>query len=138
MPKIEYVCNNCGSRHDYRKNIIECKMCEKELCVSPNCICAICDSHNDNKATLYKVEMYILDIDKHYGGLTDLMEHINDRFELVSFHPFNIESVEFEWCDEHVLNKSSAKYEDFKEMFEEDVDDGFVRHNKDLIEKYGL
>ena len=46
------VCTNCGSRHEYRRNIIECSICKKELCVNPNCYCSNCNSNNDNKYTL--------------------------------------------------------------------------------------
>ncbi|MEY2669765.1 MAG: hypothetical protein RLZZ577_81 [Bacteroidota bacterium] len=70
-----------------------------------------------NKAKLYKVEMYILDIDNHYGILEHIIEHINDRLENVSLHAYNIHTVEFEWCDEHILNYSTCKYEDYKGMF---------------------
>jgi hypothetical protein len=68
-------------------------------------------------AKLHKVEMYVLDINKQYGTLRDTIEHINDRLELVSLHPFNIQSVDFEWDDEHKLNYTNKTHEDFSAVF---------------------
>lgn len=69
-------------------------------------------------AKLHKIEMYILDIDEHYGSLQDTIDHINDRLELVSLHPFNINTVEFDWSDDHRLNQGDVGYNDYKDMFE--------------------
>jgi hypothetical protein len=68
-------------------------------------------------AKLHKVEMYIVDIDEHYGNLNETIEHINDRLELVELHPFNVQTVGFDWHDEHKLNLSDASYEDYRGMF---------------------
>lgn len=72
-------------------------------------------------AKLHKIEMYILDIDNYYGSLTDTIDYINDGLELVSLHPYNINTVEFEWDDDHKLNKINAKYNDYSELFEEKI-----------------
>jgi len=68
-------------------------------------------------AKLHKIEMYILDIDEHYGSLNETIEHINDRLELTSLHPFNVQTVYIDWHDGHKLNFSDAGYEDYSGMF---------------------
>lgn len=68
-------------------------------------------------AKLHKIEMYILDIDEHYGTLSETIDHINDRLELTSLHPFKVQSVDFDWHDEHKLNYSNNTYDDFRGMF---------------------
>ena len=68
-------------------------------------------------AKLHKIEMYILDIDEHYGSLIDTIDHINDRLENVELHPFNVQTVEIDWHDEHKLNFSDATYDDFRGTF---------------------
>ncbi len=76
---------------------------------------------------LHKIEMYILDIDEQYGSLQDTIDHINDRLELVSLHPYNIKTVEFDWSDEHKLNKNDIGYEDCKGMFvDQNVDNTLI------------
>ena len=75
-------------------------------------------------AKLHKIEMYILDIDEHYGTLQDTIEHINDRLELTSLHPFNVQTVDFDWHDEHKLNFTDATYEDYSGMFPAESEDG--------------
>jgi hypothetical protein len=71
-------------------------------------------------AKIHKIEMYILDIDEHYGSLNETIEHINDRLECVSLHPFNVQTVDFDWHDEHKLNFSNASYGDYRGMFPEE------------------
>lgn len=81
---------------------------------------------------LHKIEMYILDIDEYYGGLKDTIEHINDRLELVSLHPFNVQSVEFDWNDEHKLNFTTAEYEDFRGFFPKESEDKGVKLSEEV------
>ena len=68
-------------------------------------------------AKLHKIEMYILDIDEHYGDLQGTIDHINDRLELVELKPFNVQTVDFDWHDDHKLNYSNATYEDYMGFF---------------------
>lgn len=68
-------------------------------------------------AKLHKIEMYILDLNEQYGSLGDTISHINDRLECVSLHPFKVQTVCFEWHDEHKLNFRDATYKDYRGMF---------------------
>jgi hypothetical protein len=75
-------------------------------------------------AKLYKVEMYILDIDEHYGeSLPEIIDHVNDRLELVEMHPFNVQAVTLDWHDGHKLNFTDAKYEDYRGFFPSEVNE---------------
>jgi hypothetical protein len=68
-------------------------------------------------AKLHKVEMYILDSADDYNSLEQIIDHTNDR-SYVQFNPFNSQTVEFEFDDEHPLNFNDAKVEDYRKMFE--------------------
>lgn len=68
-------------------------------------------------AKLHKIEMYIVDINEHYGTLNDAIDYINDRLELVSLNPFNVQTVSLDWHDEHKLNKTNAIYGDYRGFF---------------------
>ena len=68
-------------------------------------------------AKLHKIEMYIVDIDEHYGTLANIIEHINERLELVELCPFKEQTVDFDWHDEHELNMRGAKYKDYAKHF---------------------
>jgi hypothetical protein len=68
-------------------------------------------------AKLHKIEMFILDINENYGSLANVIADTNDRLESVSLHPFNVQTVDLNWHDEHRLNFLDATYEDFVETF---------------------
>lgn len=85
-------------------------------------------------AKLHKIEMYILDIDEHYGSLEETISHINDRLELVSLHPYKVKTVEFDWSDEHKLNYNDCVYEDYSGMFGDESEN--VNKYKQLFKYY--
>jgi len=71
-------------------------------------------------AKLHKVEMYVLDVDENYKSLSKITTHINDRMGACLLNPFNVQTVEFDWHDEHKLNFSDASCEDYRGMFPEE------------------
>lgn len=70
-------------------------------------------------ARLYKVEMYVLDINEDYYSFDDIMNDVENSVE-AGFTPFNIQEVEFEWDDNIDLNKMNAPLEVYRNYFEED------------------
>lgn len=68
-------------------------------------------------AKLHKIEMYILDIEENYGTLNNAIDYINDKLELISLHPFNIQTLHIDWHDGHVLNSKDATYDNYRGMF---------------------
>lgn len=68
-------------------------------------------------ATLYKMEMYILDINDHYGDCEHLIDRLESRSEAY-LSPFNIESVDIEWDDDIDINDTEATVETYRKYFE--------------------
>lgn len=67
-------------------------------------------------AKLHKVEMYVLDVHDDYESLEQITSDINNRMD-VDLIPFNVQSVNFDWHDDHVLNFTNAKESDYRGMF---------------------
>ena len=67
-------------------------------------------------AKLHRVEMYVLDINDDYESLEQIASDVNDRMD-VSLVPFNVQSVNFDWHDNHVLNFLDVKQSDYRGMF---------------------
>ncbi|MDF2879573.1 MAG: hypothetical protein K0R54_130 [Clostridiaceae bacterium] len=58
-------------------------------------------------AKLYKVEMYVLDINENYHSLGGIIEDAENSIE-VDFIPFNVQETEIEWDDDIDLNKRNV------------------------------
>ena len=67
-------------------------------------------------AKLHKVEMYVLDVNDDYDTLEQITSDINDRMD-VELIPFNVQSVNFDWHDNHILNFGDARQSDYRGMF---------------------
>lgn len=72
-------------------------------------------------AKLYKVELYVVDIDERYGDVNDIIEHVNDRLELVELKPFNIQEKEVDWSDEIDLNFENQPVEVYRKYFSKNL-----------------
>jgi hypothetical protein len=66
---------------------------------------------------LYKVEMYILDINNVYQSLDNIINDITNATE-INFECFNVEKVEFDWDDDLAINYSDCSIEDYRKYFE--------------------
>lgn len=67
---------------------------------------------------LYKVEMYILDLNDMYDNMDEVIES-TERKSCADFIPFNIQEVEFEWDDDIDLNHKND-IDTFRNYFKED------------------
>jgi len=71
-------------------------------------------------AKLYKVEMYILDINDCYKDLDEIMIETECAIDEASFNSFNVESVELEWEDDIDLNYTNATVGTYRKYFKEE------------------
>jgi len=67
---------------------------------------------------LYKVEMYVLDVNDMYNDLDEIIEDAERRSEF-NLKPFNAQSVEFEWDDDIDLNHKDD-IDTYRNYFRED------------------
>lgn len=66
---------------------------------------------------LYKVEMYVLDINDMYHNLDEIIDDAERRVE-ANFTPFNVQEVEFEWDDDIDLNYVDTSIDTYRKYFE--------------------
>lgn len=69
-------------------------------------------------AKLYKVEMYVLDINEDYHSFDDMMNDVENSIE-ASFTPFNVQESDIEWDDDIDLNKVDAPLKVYRDYFED-------------------
>ena len=67
-------------------------------------------------AKLYKMEMYILDINEDHSDLEEIICSIESSVD-VNFITFNEKQVDVEWDDNLKINMYDATEKDFKEYF---------------------
>jgi len=73
-------------------------------------------------AKLYKMEMYIIDVDDNFKKLDRIIYNAN-VFSSCSFVPFNAQEVEVNWHDDIDINLSNCPVENFREYFEVETKD---------------
>lgn len=69
-------------------------------------------------AKLYKVEMYILDINETYEDICDICDDATYDMDLVKFEPINTQIRKIEWSDNIDLNKNTCTIETYRKYFE--------------------
>lgn len=67
-------------------------------------------------AKLYKVEMYLLDINDNYDSLEDIVETIKNTTELMPDY-FRSDKVIFYWDDNLPINFDDCTKEDYESIF---------------------
>jgi hypothetical protein len=73
------------------------------------------------QAKLYKVEMYILDVNGECGSLEEIVvnaERGTDAF----LKPFNVQKVEFPWNDDIDINQRDCTVETYRKYFIQTID----------------
>jgi len=70
-------------------------------------------------AKLYKVEMYVYDVNDEFYNMKEIIGDIEMRLDSIYIHAFHVEEREFEWEDDLAINMYMAKEEDFKAYFED-------------------
>ena len=70
-------------------------------------------------AKLYKVEMYILDVNEDYSNLEDAVSDMGLTSDL-NLNCFNVKEVDIEWHDNIDLNFYNCSVENFRKYFEKD------------------
>lgn len=68
-------------------------------------------------AKLHKVSMFVLDVNEQYENAEELIQYAFDRTD-ASPHCIEVQSARFPWYDDIILNKSSAKKEDFEDFMD--------------------
>ena len=68
-------------------------------------------------AKIYKVEMYIVDVNDEFNGIQDYIEYVNGGLYNLSLFITKSESKKFEWDDELIVNKRCAMTDDYNEFF---------------------
>lgn len=73
-------------------------------------------------AKLYKVELYLCDVNDEFYDKDDVLEYLNSLLEMDDYFLTRIinakESKEFEWYDDIDINYSDCNIEKFKKYFE--------------------
>lgn len=67
-------------------------------------------------AKLYKIEMYILDVNEKFDCLEEIIERAENSTD-IHFNPFNVKVTYFEFEDNIPINFSDANVEDYREYF---------------------
>ena len=65
-------------------------------------------------AKLYKVELYIIDVNNNYSNLNEIMHDIGNSTDC-SLIPFNSQEVEIDWHDGIDIKLSNCPVENFSE-----------------------
>lgn len=90
-------------------------------------------------AKVYKVEMYITDVNEEFHNTYHIRPYIEDWHRWVATKVANIqESVEFEWEDDLKINKVDASIEDFEEYFKDDNTSDMKYLKELLVEEFKL
>lgn len=66
-------------------------------------------------AILYKIEGYVLDYNGDDLNLIDIENHLEETLE--SSCVLKTERVEFEFDNDHILNDSNIRYEDYENFY---------------------
>ena len=73
-------------------------------------------------AKLYKVELYLCDVNDEFYDKDDVLEYLNSLLEMDDYFLTRIinvkESKEFEWYDNIDINYSDCNIEKFEKYFE--------------------
>lgn len=69
-------------------------------------------------ARLYKINMFVLDVNGEYEDIHELIEYAFDRTE-ASAHFIEAQTVEFPWHDNIILNRSSSTKQDYEDFMDE-------------------
>lgn len=73
-------------------------------------------------AKLYKVELYLCDVNNEFYDKDDVLEYLNSLLEMDDYFLTRIinakESKEFEWYDNIDINYSDCNIEKFEKYFE--------------------
>jgi hypothetical protein len=112
-----FECESCGYQFFNKDSLNKCKKCEKEICVTCGFNGECTDCAEEPKAKIYKMEMYILDINNSYEDIDEIIVESERGAREANFHPFNVEEVEVEWTDDIDLNFSSATEETYRKYF---------------------
>ena len=67
-------------------------------------------------AKLYKVEMYILDVNEDYKDLEEIL-HMTEYKCDASFIPFEVQQIDIEWDDEIDINQSGEPAQTYRKYF---------------------
>lgn len=70
-------------------------------------------------AKLYKVEMYILDVNEKYDDLGSIMMDMENSTD-VNFDYFNEQETDIEWDDNVKINNTNCTIEDYRKYFKQD------------------
>lgn len=65
---------------------------------------------------LYKMEMYILDVNEQYSDLDEIICSAENSTD-INLNCFNSKVSEFEWHDELTINKCNCTVEDYRKYF---------------------
>ena len=72
-------------------------------------------------AKLYKVELYLCDVNDEFYDKDDVLEYLNSLLEMDDYFLIRIinakESKEFEWYDDIDINYSDCTKEEFDKYF---------------------
>jgi len=68
-------------------------------------------------AKIYKVEMYICDINDDYTDVEEIINDIENSNNAV-FNCFNIKTVDLDWHDDIDINHSDCDVETYRKYFE--------------------
>ena len=75
-------------------------------------------------AKLYKVEMYILDVNDEYGSAEEIIE--NNCRQPSIFKTFNTQEVEIKWDDEIDINFKDCSVENYRRYFRGTINQALI------------
>lgn len=67
-------------------------------------------------AQIYKMTMYIVDINEYYSSLESILTNTFESSEADAY-PYDIQERELEWGDDLKINHIDATKEDYEEYF---------------------
>jgi hypothetical protein len=70
-------------------------------------------------AKLYKVEMYILDINESHKDICELCDNMSIDLDLVYLQPFDQQVRQLDWHDEIDLNKTGCTKATYEKYFKD-------------------
>lgn len=68
-------------------------------------------------AKLYKVEMYVLDVNEQYQDLDEIIDMAEMKLD-AHFNPFNIQMTEIEWEDDIDINHFGCTVDTYRKYFD--------------------